>query len=165
MRLHGRYQFKAPREVVWRVLMDREALARGVPGCQRLEEVAPDTYAATLKIGVASVKGVYSGRITIADKVAPERYRMLVEGRGAQELLKGEGVLELAEAEGRTVLTYDGEAQVGGTIGAVGQRMLGGVAKLLVWLFFQGMAKQLNLGEGDVEERQPEGENEREGRA
>ena len=152
MRLHGRYKFKAPREAVWRVLLDREALAKGVPGCQRLDAVAPDTYEATLKIGVASVKGVYTGRITIGDKVPPERYRLTVEGSGAQGFVRGEGVLDLAEADGRTILTYAGEAQVGGTIAGVGQRMLGGVAKLLVRLFFHGMAKQLNLSEEEVEE-------------
>ena len=152
MKLHGRYKFKAPREAVWRVLMDREALAKGMPGCQRLEEVGPDTYEATLKIGVASVQGVYGGRITITDKVPPERYRMMVEGSGAQGFLRGEGVLTLADADGRTVLTYDGEAQVGGTVAAVGQRMLGGVSKLLVRLFFRGMAKQLHLSEEEIEE-------------
>lgn len=156
MKLRGRYKFKAPREAVWRVLLDREALAKGVPGCQRLEEVAPDTYEATLKIGVASVKGVYSGRITIADKVAPERYRMRIEGSGAQGFLRGEGVLELVEADGRTLVTYDGDAQVGGNIAGIGQRMLGGVSKLLVRLFFHGMAKQLNLGEDEVEEEASE---------
>ena len=40
----------------------------------------------------------------------------------------------------------------GGNIAGVGQRMLGGVAKLLVRLFFHGMAKQLNLSEEEVEE-------------
>jgi carbon monoxide dehydrogenase subunit G len=158
MRLQGRYRFKAPREAVWRVLLDPAALARALPGCQRLEEVAPDTYEATLKLGVASVKGTYSGRVTILDKVPPERYRMQVGGSGAQGFLSGEGLLTLAEADGRTVLTYDGEAQVGGLIAGIGQRMLGGVSKLLVRLFFRALAKQLHLAEGDVEEVEPEGE-------
>ncbi len=155
MRLQGRYEFKAPREAVWRVLLDREALAKGMPGCQRLDEVGPDAYEATLRVGVASVKGVYTGRITITDTVPPERYRMIIEGSGAQGFLKGEGAITLVEADGRTVLTYDGEAQVGGLLAGIGQRMLGGVSKLLVRLFFHGMAKQLNLAEEDVAELEP----------
>jgi carbon monoxide dehydrogenase subunit G len=112
--------------------MDPEAIAKVIPGCEQLEEVAPDTYQATLKLGIAAVKGTYTGSVKIFDKASPTHYRMAIDGSGTPGFVKGEAAIDLQEQDSKTVLTYDADTQVGGLIANVGQRMISGVAKLII---------------------------------
>jgi uncharacterized protein len=132
VKMSGQYTLDAPQEKVWAFLMTPEAIAKVMPGCEQLEEVAPDTYKATLKLGIAAVKGTYTGSVQLLDKTPPTHYRMLIDGSGAPGFVKGEATVDLAEQDGKTVLSYDADTQVGGLIANVGQRMIGGVAKLII---------------------------------
>src|ERR1051325_4979970 len=89
--------FAASREELWNLLLNPAALARCIPGCQGLEESAPDAYTATLKVGVAAVKGTYTGQVRISEKQPPAHYRLLVEGGGALGFVRGEASLGFKE--------------------------------------------------------------------
>lgn len=132
MKINGKHTLNAPREKVWAFLMDPEAVAKVMPGCEKLEVVAPDTYQATLKLGIAAVKGTYRGSVRLLDQVPPTHYRMLLDGSGTPGFVKGEATIDLEAQDGQTVLSYDTDTQVGGLIANVGQRMIGGVAKLII---------------------------------
>jgi carbon monoxide dehydrogenase subunit G len=137
LKIEGSYTFKAPREKVWQVLLDPKIMAQCVPGCEGLKEVGPDQYEATMKIGIAAVKGAYKGKISIKDKRAPQHYVLSGEGSGGPGFMQGEVSIDLEEKNGETVLKYSTDAKVGGLIAGVGQRMLGGVAKMVVQQFFR----------------------------
>jgi carbon monoxide dehydrogenase subunit G len=76
---------------------------------------------------------------------------MLVEGSGKIGFVKGEGVLSLILLDGGTEVSYDGEAQIGGSIASVGQRLIDTTSKLLVKRFFKKLAK-IGSGEPDTDE-------------
>lgn len=137
MKIEGTYTFKAPREKVWSVLLDPKIMAQCMPGCEGLKEVAPDRYEATMKIGVASVKGNYKGKVSIKDKRAPEHYILSGEGSGGPGFMQGDVSIDLEEKNGETLVKYSTEPKVGGLIAGVGQRMLGGVAKMMADQFFK----------------------------
>jgi len=140
MDLSGDHTFAAPRERVWQFMLDPETLRQCLPGCERLEEVGPDEYEATMKIGVAMIRGTYQGRVKISDKQEPERYRMLVEGKGAAGQITGEGLLELYEEGGQTRVHYSGTANVRGTLARVGARVMQPAANMIVGQFFNCLA-------------------------
>jgi carbon monoxide dehydrogenase subunit G len=143
MTLDGTHHFNAPRDRVWAVFSDPAVLARATPGCERLDPVGPDDFEATLAVGIAAVKGTYQGRLTILDKAPPEGYTLRVEGSGRPGFVKGEGRLTLAEEGGGTRATIRGEAQVGGVIAAVGQRLLGAAARMLMEQFFSALEAEI----------------------
>lgn len=147
MKIQGSYDLPASRDRVWRALLDPDQLAKAIPGCERLDAAGPDEYKATLKVGVAAVKGTFEGKVRLSDREPPARYRMLVEGSGAPGFVRGEAAMELSEVEGRTRVAYDADVQIGGLIAGVGQRMLGGVAKMMLDQFFSRMAEQLQGSE------------------
>ncbi len=158
MKLSGSYTFSAPREEVWELLNDPATLRRIIPGCERLEEIGDDTYAADVKIGVAGVKGDYSGTVTISEQQPPERYRLQGDGRGKPGFAKGTGSVELiAEADGRTTMRYSGEAQVGGPVAGIGQRLIEGAAKSIINQSLKALSAELEtrraLGNGAGEQR------------
>jgi hypothetical protein len=143
MTLDGSHLFNAPRDRVWAAFTDPAVLARATPGCERLEPVGPDEFEATLSVGVSSVKGVYQGKLAILDKTPPEGYTLRVEGSGRPGFLKGEGRLTLTEQNGGTLVSLRAEAQVGGVIAAVGQRLLGAAARMLMEQFFSALEAEV----------------------
>lgn len=143
VKLEGSYSFDAPPERVWTLLLSPEALKSCVPGCEKLEPIGDDAYTATMKVGVASIKGTYNGKIRITEKNEPTSYTLNVEGSGGPGFVRGEARISLAADGEKTRVTVNADGQVGGTVAGVGQRMLGGVAKMLMNQFFDCMRKQL----------------------
>jgi uncharacterized protein len=144
MELVGEHTFSAPRERVWEFLMDPEVLKQCLPGCEKLDVIGPDEYAATMKIGIAMIKGTFTGRVKISNKNEPSSYTMLVEGSGPQGQVSGEGSLELVENDGKTTVKYRGEANVRGTIARVGARMIQPAARTIVGQFFGCLDSKAN---------------------
>jgi carbon monoxide dehydrogenase subunit G len=136
MKIEGTHELRAPRERVFQALTDPAILQRCIPGCERLEKTGEGTYSTTLKAGVGSIKGVFTGNVRLEEVRPPAHYRMVVDGRGQPGFLKGAGDVDLEEREGLTVINYKGDVQVGGTIAGVGQRMIQGAAKMMASQFF-----------------------------
>ena len=145
MALHveGNYTFKAPRDEVFKLLLDPDLLKTCIPGCESMALIGPDTYEATVKVGIAGVKGTYKGRVRISDRVDPEQYRMAIEGKGGPGFGKGEALITLEEKDGHTIVKVAGDGQVGGMIAGVAQRLIGGVSKMMMDQFFGCMAKKV----------------------
>jgi len=142
MELSGEHTFDAPRERVWQFLLDPDVLRQCLPGCEKLDEIGPEEYEATMKIGVAAIRGTYQGRVKISDKQEPDRYRMLVEGKGPAGQITGEGTLELHAEGGRTRVSYTGTANVRGTLARVGARVMQPAAKMIVGQFFNCLERK-----------------------
>ena len=132
MKMNDAHTLDAPVEKVWGFLMDPQAIAKVIPGCETLQEAEPDKYQATMKLGIAAISGTYNGTVQLLDKTPPTHYRMLVDGSGTPGFVKGEVRVDLAAQGNQTVLTYDADTQVGGLIANVGQRMISGVAKMII---------------------------------
>jgi hypothetical protein len=125
MRIEGEYVFDGPREEVWNIVRDPEVLATALPGTQSLEKVAENEYTGQMHVRIGPVSGVFSGRLFVSDEVPPESYTLSVDGRGAPGFAKGVGHVQLLEqGDGRTLLKYEGEMQVGGRLASVGQRLI-----------------------------------------
>lgn len=147
MNLEMEHVFPVPREELWNLLLDSARLAHCIPGCENLEAVGPDIYTATMKVGVASVKGTYAGRVEISEKQFPSHYKLSVEGKAIPGFVRGMASIDLAEqGERETRLSVKADAQVGGLIASVGQRFLSGIAKQMAELFFQNTEKELLAG-------------------
>jgi carbon monoxide dehydrogenase subunit G len=138
------HTFPVSREELWRVLLDARQMAKWIPGCERLEEVGPDRYSVTLKVGVAAIKGSYTGYVEIRDKQFPEHYTLVVEGTAAPGFVKGTARLNLTDVgNGHTQLVVNGDAQVGGLIASVGQRFLTGIARQMTQQLMRNIEKEV----------------------
>ncbi|MCE2850832.1 MAG: carbon monoxide dehydrogenase, partial [Chloroflexaceae bacterium] len=71
MKISGDSIINATQLQVWTALNDIEVLARVVPGCEKLEQVGDNQFEGTVKLGMAGMKGVYSGKIRLEDVDAP----------------------------------------------------------------------------------------------
>jgi carbon monoxide dehydrogenase subunit G len=146
MNISGEYVVKAPLQAVWDALLDPAALRACIPGCEELVADGDDRWRATLKVGVAAVKGTYRGSVSVRNKTVPSAYELHVEGSGTPGFVKGVAEVRLEEAGGVTRLIVRGEGQVGGTVAMVGQRMVSGVARMLMDQFFGCIASRVEAG-------------------
>lgn len=141
MKISGSYALAVPQEKAYQMMQDPAVLARAMPGCESLEKTAENEYRMKMKMVLASLSGAFDGKVRIADQMPPSSFRLIVEGSGRPGFIKGDGLLKLApKPDGGTDVNYDGDVQVGGTIAAVGQRLLDGTAKILIKKFFDNLA-------------------------
>src|SRR5260370_12684736 len=87
MKIEGSADIPAARDKVWAAFLDPTILAQALPGCEKLEAIGPNEYKATMKVGVAAIKGTFEGKVKLSDLEPPHRYRMAVEGSGGPGLL------------------------------------------------------------------------------
>lgn len=131
MDLAGEYTFEAPREVVWDAIMNPDVLRNILPGCESLERVSDNEYNGTLNVRVGPVQGKFTGKVVLSDLQKPERFHLEIDGQGAAGFVRGGGDARLELRDGKTVLLYEGKADVGGRIASVGQRLLDTSARSL----------------------------------
>ncbi len=144
MKIEGEHEFEGSRALIWDLLLDPAVLAAALPGVERFEEIAPDTYAVTMRIGMASVRGAYTGRVEVAERAPFDSYRLRIEGAGKPGGAKADAFVELVEAGGNTTVSYHADVRARGTIARLGGRLLGGVARLLIGQFFRAIEQQVN---------------------
>ena len=143
MKISGTYTLPLTQERAYAVMQDPEVLARAIPGCESLEKVGPDEYRMKMKMALASLSGAFEGKVRITEQTPPNSFRLVVEGTGRIGFVKGDGLLKLTPTEaGGTEVAYEGEAQVGGTIAVVGQRLIDGTAKTMIKKFFDKLAAE-----------------------
>jgi uncharacterized protein len=145
MKIEGKHELRAKRERVYEVLVDPAVLQRCIPGCERLEKTGENTYSTTMRAGVGSIKGVFTGNVRLEDMRPPSHFRIVVDGKGQPGFLKGSGDLDLEEVDDATAINYKGDVQVGGTIASVGQRMIQGAAKMMATQFFTAIEAEAKI--------------------
>ncbi len=144
MELTGEHIVPASREATYDAMLDPEVLKSALPGCEKLEEVGPNEYIATMTIGVAMIKGKYEGRVRIADENRPESFTMHIEGKGPQGQINGVGKLQFEEIDANsTRVTYQGDANVRGMLARIGSRVIQPAAKMIVGKFFEEMTSSI----------------------
>ena len=141
MKISGSYTVPAPRERTYQLLQDPAVLAKCMPGTDHLDKVGDDEYEMKMKMAIASIGGLFAGKVRLADRNPPQSFKLIVDGSGKIGFVKGEGVLTLESSGETTDVKYEGEVQVGGTIASVGQRLLDTTAKLIIKKFFEKLSE------------------------
>ena len=140
MKIAGSYFLALPPEQAYQRLQDPEILAGAMPGCESLEKIGEDEYRMKMKMALASLSGNFDGKVRITEQNPPQSFKLMVEGTGKVGFMKGEGLLKFTPKDAGTDVSYEGDVQVGGTIAAVGQRLIDGTAKMMIKRFFDKIA-------------------------
>jgi len=144
MKLEGDYLFEAPVDEVWKALLDPVVLAAVMPGCEKLDFV-DGQYVGDLNIKVGPVQGKFSGKVDLKDMLEPKSYTMLVDGRGAPGFVKATASVKLEPEGDNTRMRYDADAQVGGKIASVGQRLLEASSRAITRQSLEGLNANIKI--------------------
>ena len=148
MNISGELRLAVDRDAVFQAIHDVAVLRETVPGCEELEQTAPDTYSGTAKVGIAVIKGTYRGYVKLLDERAPEYIRVAVEAKSGHAEIRGEGNLTLTADGGATKVRYDGDAKVRGALASIGSRLFPSASKSLTEEFFHNIERKLRDGAG-----------------
>jgi 2-furoyl-CoA dehydrogenase large subunit len=142
--LHGEGEARiaAPRDKVWAMLLDPDALMGVVPGAHGIERASPTEYRAEVTLGVGPVKGRYRVALSLSDLDEPNGLTLAGKAEGALGFGRGHGKVALREEAGGTVIGYTYEAAVGGKVASIAGRLLDGATRLVIGQFFAALARQ-----------------------
>lgn len=148
MIISGKQELPFDRARVWDYLNDPDVLRICTPGCESFRPMETDTYEAAIRVGIGPVSGVYQGKMAIVDKNPPESYSIVASGQSALGSPDLRCDIRLGENQNDTVVVYQADVTVSGMLAGLGQRVLGGVAKILVSQFFGNLKKEIQRREG-----------------
>lgn len=144
MELQGSRQLAVTQQQAWDALNDPEVLKACIPGCDKVEATGDNQYAVGVSVKIGPVSAKFNGRITLSDVVPPASYTLTFDGQGgAAGFGKGVSKVSLVPEGSGCVLAYDVQAQVGGKIAQVGQRLIDGVARSMAEDFFKRFDDQM----------------------
>ena len=147
MTMTGEVQLPASRETVWQKLNDPEVLKATIPGCESLEKTSDTGFNAVAVTRIGPVKARWKGKVRLTDLDPPNSYRISGEGEGGVAgFAKGGAKVSLSDKDGGTLLTYDVEAQIGGKLAQLGQRLINSAAKKTADDFFVKFAAAVAQG-------------------
>jgi len=133
MKLDGEHIFPGPRQTVWELVRDPDALAKALPGTETLTRLSENEYEGAMNVRIGPIAGTFSGKVVISDEAPPESCTLTAEGKGAQGFAKGVGRIQLTDqGDGTTLMKYDGDVMIGGKLASVGQRSLDAVSKSMI---------------------------------
>ena len=145
MTMNGEYQLAVPRETVWAKLNDTEILKACIPGCEQFDKLSDTEFQAVSTTKIGPVKAKFKGKVTISDLDPPNGYKISGQGDGGVAgFAKGGATVKLEPKEGGTLLSYSVEAQIGGKLAQLGQRLINGAAKKMTDEFFKKFAAAVN---------------------
>jgi carbon monoxide dehydrogenase subunit G len=145
LKIEYSYTFDIPREIVWNLLQNEAVLQKAIPGCKSLSQMEEGVYHAELGLNVGPVKGVFTGQVQLTDRQEPSFYRLLVRGKGMPGEIDAVADMQLDETGQGVLLTCTAVVKVTGVLASVGQRVMSGVAKLVLGQFFKAADKEMKL--------------------
>ena len=146
MEMQGTRPLAVTQEQAWEALNDPQVLKQCIPGCDKIEPAGEGQYAVGIAVKVGPVSAKFNGKIALSEVVAPDSYTLTFDGQGgAAGFGKGVSKVRLsAQPDGPgCVLDYQVQAQVGGKIAQVGQRLIDGVARSMAEDFFKRFDAQM----------------------
>jgi carbon monoxide dehydrogenase subunit G len=145
LKLEGSHVLPGTPDRLWDFLLDPEVRAGIMPGCKSLTLVGDDEYEGLIEARIGPIASKYTTRFKVRDKVFPTSYRLVLEGSGPGGFVNSDTTISLESlGEKETVMRYDGEAMVGGTIARVGQRLVEAAAKVLIEQGFKALQKDVS---------------------
>ena len=155
MKLSGSNIILAQRQLVWDALNDPDVLKDTIPGAQSVTQTNKDEFEAVVEAKVGPVKAKFTGKIKLTDIDPPNGYKISGQGQGgAAGFAKGSAEVNLIDNEDQTTtLNYTVDAQIGGKLAQIGQRLVQSTAISLSEQFFDNLSKRfVEDTVGEIEE-------------
>ncbi len=145
LEFNGEYTLPLSLPKVWQGLNDPEVLRQSIRGCSELERVSEQEFQAVLVAKVGPIGVTFRGQVVLKDVVPLKSYTLVGQAKGGAAgfgSMSAHIELESIHAES-TLLRYSAQADVGGKLASVGQRLILSVAKKQADDFFQQLTAVL----------------------
>jgi len=136
MKLTGSYKLNVKKEVVWKALNNEKILKQCIPGCESFDKKSDNQFDVVATNQIGPMNATFSGNVAVSNIKINESYTLSGEGNSSVGFANGEANVKLNEKEGKTILYYNVNVNVGGKVAQLGSRLIDGVAKKMSDYFF-----------------------------
>ncbi len=144
MHLEGTYVLNCPRNDVWKFISDPQQIAHCLPDLQSLEVKDGNHFVATVKAGIAFVRGTLKFDFTLIDQTPPSHSMFEAVGKGAGVSLRLNATIDLNEiGTDTTELVWKTEVQLGGLLGEISPSLIQNSTDKMTHQFFECIKAQL----------------------
>ena len=88
MEVKGEYQIGSTREQVWAALNDPEMLKACIPGCESLDKISDNEFAAKVTASIGPVRAKFNTSLKLENVQAPESYTLVGSSKGGAAGIK-----------------------------------------------------------------------------
>lgn len=153
MEMLGNRRLPITQQQAWEALNDPGTLKKCIPGCDKFEPAGDNEYTVALAVKIGPVSAKFNGKVKLAEIMPPDSYRLSFEGQGGVAgFAKGSSSVSLKPVDGADApaceLDYTVQAQVGGKIAQLGQRLIDGAAKSTADDFFKRFEAEMQARYG-----------------
>src|SRR5688572_859634 len=152
MEMLGNRRLGITQQQAWEALNDPGTLQKCIPGCDKFEPAGDNEYTVALAVKIGPVSAKFNGKVMLAEIMPPDSYRLSFEGQGGVAgFAKGSSSVSLKPVDGTDSaceLDYTVQAQVGGKIAQLGQRLIDGAAKSTADDFFKRFEAEMQARYG-----------------
>lgn len=142
--MQGSRQLAVTQQQAWDALNDPQVLKACIAGCDRIEPNGENQYAIGVAVKIGPVSAKFSGNIALSDVVPPQSYTLSFDGQGGVAGFgKGSAKVALEPSDAGCNMQYAVNAQVGGKIAQMGQRLIDGVARSMAEDFFKRFDEEM----------------------
>lgn len=153
MDMQGTRQLGVTQQQAWEALNDPHTLKLCLPGCDKFEATGEGQYAVSMTVKIGPVSARFGGKVMLSDIEPPSSYKLAFEGQGGVAGFgKGSSSVTLTPNDTGCELAYTVQAQVGGKIAQLGQRLVDGAAKSMADDFFKRFDAEMQKRHGPAPE-------------
>jgi carbon monoxide dehydrogenase subunit G len=151
MKFKGAVEIQAPRDRVWAFLMDPDQVGPCGPGVESVEVVDETHFKAKAKVGIGFISARFNIDMEIAERDEPNRAVIKARGQAPGSAVDATATMALRDGEagpGATVMDWDADVMIGGTIASVGARLIEGTANKMIGQTFDCIRTKLEAPAG-----------------
>ena len=146
MKFQGTVEINAPRDRVWAFLMDPNQVGSCGPGVESIEVIDETHFKAKAKVGIGFISARFVVDMNIAEREEPNRAVIKAHGQAPGSAVDATATMALSGGEAAdvpTVMNWDADVLIGGTLASVGARLIEGTANKMIGQTFDCIRAKL----------------------
>jgi carbon monoxide dehydrogenase subunit G len=144
VKFSGSVPIRAPRDRVWAFVTDPTKVGACGPGVESVEVVDERHFRAVAKVGVGFISARFNVNLELAEQEPPERAVIKARGQAPGSAVDATGTMRLRDgADGTTIMDWEADVVISGTIASVGARLIEGTANKLIGQTFDCIRARL----------------------
>ena len=143
MDFNGTFELNTSMDNIYRFVMDPEKLASCIPGLKKMEKISDTEFTVLVKVGIAFIKEDFNIKFTVLESEPPSHAKLTGVGAGKSGTVDITADMHLTENNGKSTMLWTAQANVGGKIGSMGQRLITGQAEKIINQMFKGIKEAL----------------------
>jgi carbon monoxide dehydrogenase subunit G len=141
----GTVVVRAPRDKVFAFVADPQQVGTCGPGVESIESVDETHYKAIAKVGVGFISARFAGDIEMAEQAPPDRAVIKARGQAPGSAVDATATMALRDGDEpeTTIMDWQADVTISGTIASVGARLIEGTANKLIGQTFDCITAKL----------------------